>query len=264
MRLRNFFDTGWYALDWDYGGAGPGRRRHQHLRLRARDDAAAARLVGALGCRGVARRRHDLPRLRRAPSRCRRHRAGRGRGRGGDRAGWCCGAGAGASSPRPCWPPSRSGPGTRCSTSRTSRSPPATPWSPWPCCCTCGTPPPRWPLRVARAGCLVAGLVLTLGTRPGMWSGLAVLLVVAVVGVVVASTTRRTALGRPRRARGVVRRRGGRARRDLPEPVRLAAAGAAPHQRGVLELPGRGEVGPALRAAAPGRGPADPAHCCSR
>ena len=24
MRLRNFFDTGWYALDWDYGGAGPG------------------------------------------------------------------------------------------------------------------------------------------------------------------------------------------------------------------------------------------------
>ncbi len=24
MRLRNFFDTGWYALDWDYAGAGPG------------------------------------------------------------------------------------------------------------------------------------------------------------------------------------------------------------------------------------------------
>ncbi|MGL5824883.1 MAG: hypothetical protein ACRCYU_08710 [Nocardioides sp.] len=24
MRLRNYFETGWYALDWDYGGAGPG------------------------------------------------------------------------------------------------------------------------------------------------------------------------------------------------------------------------------------------------
>ena len=24
MRLQNFFETGWYALDWDYAGAGPG------------------------------------------------------------------------------------------------------------------------------------------------------------------------------------------------------------------------------------------------
>ena len=31
--------------------------------------------------------------------------------------------------------------------------------------------PARRPVRLGRAGCLVAGLVLTLGTRPGMWSG---------------------------------------------------------------------------------------------
>ncbi|MDP3893099.1 hypothetical protein, partial [Nocardioides sp.] len=24
MRLENFFRTGWYALDWDFGGSGPG------------------------------------------------------------------------------------------------------------------------------------------------------------------------------------------------------------------------------------------------
>lgn len=42
-------------------------------------------------------------------------------------------------------------------------------------------------LRVARAGCLVAGLVLTLGTRPGMWPGLFAVLVVAALGVLLGS-----------------------------------------------------------------------------
>lgn len=36
-------------------------------------------------------------------------------------------------------------------------------------------------LRVARAGCLIGGLVLTLGTRPGMWPGLLAALVVALL-----------------------------------------------------------------------------------
>ena len=77
MRLRNFFDTGWYALDWDYAGAGPGGDGTNTYVYAPGDDAAAPRLVGALGCRGMARRRHDVPRVRRPPPRRRRHRAGR-------------------------------------------------------------------------------------------------------------------------------------------------------------------------------------------
>ncbi|MDP2774100.1 MAG: hypothetical protein Q8O61_11150, partial [Nocardioides sp.] len=46
-------------------------------------------------------------------------------------------------------------------------------------------------LRVARAAGLVAGLVLALGTRPGMWPGLLAALVVAAAGILLGSTTRR-------------------------------------------------------------------------
>ena len=48
-------------------------------------------------------------------------------------------------------------------------------------------------LRAARAAGLVAGLVLALGTRPGMWPGLLAALVVAAVGILLGSATRRGA-----------------------------------------------------------------------
>jgi hypothetical protein len=50
-------------------------------------------------------------------------------------------------------------------------------------------PPPR--VRLARAGTLTAGLVLTLGTRPGMWTGLAVLLATTLAAVVLVRGRRR-------------------------------------------------------------------------
>ena len=49
---------------------------------------------------------------------------------------------------------------------------------------------PALRLRLAAAGCLVAGLVLTLGTRPGMWPGLLALLVVAVAGILLSAHRR--------------------------------------------------------------------------
>ena len=259
MRLRNFFDTGWYALDWDYTGRGPGRRRHQHLRLRAGDDAGPARLVGALGRGGLARRASTS----RTPTTC----ATSGSSSSGwsawppwpRSAGWCSGSwrwglvAAAVLAATPMW--------TGHVMFNVKDVPVATGHTlchPRPAAARAGRAGPL-AARLARAGCLVAGLVLTLGTRPGMWSGLSVLLAVAVVGVLVAADDPADGAGRPRRAGGLLRRRGRGPGRDLPEPLRLTAAGAAPHQRGLVELPERRDVRPALRAAAPWRGPADPA-----
>lgn len=49
-------------------------------------------------------------------------------------------------------------------------------------CLLTRTPPTRR-VRVLRVACLVAGLVLTLGTRPGMWPGVLAALVIAVVAL---------------------------------------------------------------------------------
>ena len=59
MRLRNFFDTGWYALDWDYTGAGPGGDGTNTYVYAPVDDAAAAR---AGRCSGVWRGGTTSPR----------------------------------------------------------------------------------------------------------------------------------------------------------------------------------------------------------
>ena len=91
---------------------------------------------------------------------------------------------------------------------------------------SCATPAPR-PLRVGRAGGTDRGVVLTLGTRPGMWSGLT------------PPFRRRPgggALGAGARGRPLspwpscwrLRRRGGRAGRELPERLRVTAAVPCP------------------------------------
>ena len=129
MRLRNFFDTGWYALDWDYAGDGPGGDgtntfvyapvtmlllhgwsvlwgvegwgRSRPPRTPTTCATSASSLIGLVGLAAVA-----------AIGRVLLRQLALGAGR------------RGRASPR-----SRCGPGTRWSTSRTSRSRPATRWS---------------------------------------------------------------------------------------------------------------------------------------
>ena len=98
--------------------------------------------------------------------------------------------------------------------------------------------PPRWPLRVGRAGFLVAGLVLTLGTRPGMWSGLTVLLAVAVVGVS-GSPSRRAAVVTLAELLGACAVAAAALVASYPNLFGHPLRAAVPHQRGVLQLPRR-------------------------
>ncbi len=193
MRLNNFFDTGWYALDWDYGGAGPGGEHTNTyvygpvtmLVLHAWSvlwgvegwqDVATTSLaydvrhlgvvvIGLVGVVAVAAIGRVLLRS------------------------WRWGAVAAAVlAATPLW--------TGHEMFNVKDIPVATGHT----LVTLGLlvyvrkPPASVGLRIARAGCLAAGLVLTLGTRPGMWSGLSVVLAVAVAGVLVTSITRRSAV----------------------------------------------------------------------
>ena len=188
MRLRNFFDTGWYALDWDYTGAGPGGTAPTPTSTRPSPcccctagrccgaSRAGARspprphayhirhlgvvVIGLVGVAAVAGIGRVLLRL------------ALGAGRGG---------GAGRADVDRSRDVQRQG--------RPGRDR-AHPLSPWPGPVRAGRSA-RWPVRRRPGRRLVAGLVLTLGTRPGMWSGLTVLLAVAVVGVLFGAPTRR-------------------------------------------------------------------------
>jgi hypothetical protein len=183
MRLRNYFDTGWYALDWDFGGAGPGGDGTNTfvyapvtmLLLHAWSvlwgveswgDVATSPhaydvrhlgvvVIGLVGVAAVA----VLGRV------VLRH--------------WRWGlVAAAALAALPLW--------TGHEMFNVKDVPVATGYT----LATLGlalhvrAERPGIVLVLARACCLVAGLVLALGTRPGMWSGLLAVLVVAVPGVV--------------------------------------------------------------------------------
>ena len=184
MRLRNFFDTGWYALDWDYTGPGPGSDGTNTyvygpvtmLLLHAWSIAVGRRrLAGGLDLRA---------RLSGASPRRGRHRPRRGRQRWPRWAGWCSGSwrwglvAAAVLMAVPMW------------TGHMMFNVKDVPVATGHTLCTLGLllfvrdapasrPAPGRPARQSWS----RGLVLTLGTRPGMWSGLTVLFAVAVVGV---------------------------------------------------------------------------------
>lgn len=193
MRLRNFFDTGWYALDWDYRGQGPGSDGTNTyvyapvamLLLHAwsvvwgvegwQDVSASADayrvrhlgvvLIGIVGVAAVATAGRLLLRS------------------------WRWGLVAAAVLLAvPMW------------TGHMMVNVKDVPVATGHTLCTVGLilfvrdAPASGVLRVARAATLVGGLVLTLGTRPGMWSGLTVLFAVAVVGVLWSPSGRRARL----------------------------------------------------------------------
>jgi hypothetical protein len=190
MRLRNYFATGWYALDWDYRGAGPGGEDTNTFVY-----APAAMMLlhawsvlwGVEGWGEVSTTSHayDV-----------RHLGVVVIGLVGVAAvavigrvvlhHWRWGLVAAASlSAIPMW--------TGHEMFNVKDVPVATGHT----LVTLGLlgsvreDAPRTGLRVARSGCLVAGLVLALGTRPGMWPGLFAGLVVAAAAVVLGSTRRR-------------------------------------------------------------------------
>lgn len=192
MRLRNFFDTGWYALDWDYTGAGPGggdTNTYVYAPVTMLLLHGWSVLWGVEGWHEVAATSHayDV-----------RHLgvvvialvglatvAAIGRVVLGS---WRWGVVAAAVlAAVPLW--------TGHSMFNVKDVPVATGHTlvTLALILHVSDAPTRPLVRVARFGCLVAGLVLTLGTRPGMWAGIGVVLVVAIVGVVLVSTTRRTA-----------------------------------------------------------------------
>jgi len=188
MRLRNYFETGWYALDWDYGGAGPGGEGTNTfvyapvtmlllhtwsvlLGVEGWHEVATSPhaydvrhlgvvLIGLVGVAAVA----VIGRV------ILRH--------------WRWGlVAAAALAAVPMW--------TGHEMFNVKDVPVATGYTlvTLGLICFVREEPPGLRLRLARAGCLVVGLVLTLGTRPGMWPGLLAVVVVAVLGVLLAYRT---------------------------------------------------------------------------
>jgi hypothetical protein len=193
MRLGNFFDTGWYALDWDYGGAGPGgdgTNTYVYGPVTMLVLHAWSVLWGVEGWHDVATTSHayDVRHLGVVVIGLAGVAATAAIGRVLLRS-WRWGVVAAAVlAATPLW--------TGHEMFNVKDVPVATGHTlvTLALLVYVRDAPADRSLRVTRAGCLAAGLVLTLGTRPGMWSGLAVVLAVAVVGVLVASTTPRTAV----------------------------------------------------------------------
>jgi hypothetical protein len=195
MRLRNYFHTGWYALDWDYRGDGPGSAGtntfvygpvamlilhgwsmlwgvegwgHVSTTPHAYDIRhVGVVVIGLIGVGAVAAMGRVLLRS------------------------WRWGlVAAAALSAIPMW--------TGHEMFNVKDVPVATGY-------TLATlalllyvryddSAPRAGLRLGRAALLTLGLVLSLGTRPGMWPGLLAVGVIAVAGIVLASSARRTAI----------------------------------------------------------------------
>jgi hypothetical protein len=193
MRLRNYFDNGWYALDWDYRGDGPGgdgTNTFVYAPVTMLLLHAWSVLWGSEGWHDVATTPHayDVRHLGVVVIGLVGVAAVAAIGRVVLRH-WRWGlVAAAALAAIPMW--------TGHEMFNVKDVPVATGHT----LATLGLllfvrkERPGTRLRLAGAGCLVAGLVLTLGTRPGMWPGLLVLLVVAVLGVVLGSSTRRAAV----------------------------------------------------------------------
>lgn len=193
MRLRNFLDTGWYALDWDYVGKGPGSDGTNTfvyapvtmLLLHAWSVLWGAEswghvattphaydvrhlgvvLIAMVGLVGVAALGRLLLRS------------------------WGWGVVAAAAlSAIPMW--------TGHAMYNVKDIPVATGYT----FVTLGAAalvrsgPPRVSIRIARGAAVAGGLVLAMGTRPGMWSGLFATLVATAVAVAIVSESRRVAM----------------------------------------------------------------------
>ena len=180
MRLHNFFETGWYALDWDYAGAGPGSdgtNTSVYGPVAMLLLHAWSVLWGVEGWGEVASSPHayDVRHLGVVVLGLVGHAAVAATGRVLLRR-WRWGLVAAASlAAIPMW--------TGHEMFNVKDVPVATGYT----LVTLGLmlfvrrDPPGAGLRLARAGLLVAGLVLTLGTRPGMWPGLLASVLVAMV-----------------------------------------------------------------------------------
>ena len=193
MRLRNFFDTGWYALDWDYSGAGPGgegTNTYVYAPVTMLLLHAWSVLWGVEGWHDVSTTSHayDVRHLGVVVIGLVGLAAAAATARLVLRSwGWGVVAAA-VLAATPLW--------TGHEMFNVKDVPVATGHT----LATLGlvlhvraVPATRW-LRAARSLTLVAGLVLTLGTRPGMWSGLSVVLLVAAAGVLLVAASRRSAL----------------------------------------------------------------------
>jgi hypothetical protein len=193
MRLRNYFDTGWYALDWDYGGSGPGgegTNTFVYAPVTMLLLHAWSVLWGVEGWHQVATTPHayDVRHLGVVVIGLIGLAAVAAIGRVILRS-WRWGlVAAAALATMPMW--------TGHEMFNVKDVPVATGYTlvTLGLACFVRTEPARLPVRVARALCLLAGLVLTLGTRPGMWSGLFGALVIAVAAILLSSSTRRHAL----------------------------------------------------------------------
>jgi hypothetical protein len=194
MRLRNFLDTGWYALDWDYVGAGPGgddTNTFVYAPVAMLVLHAWSVLWGVEGWHDVATSPHayDVRHLGvvmiglvglgavAAIGRLVLHH-------------WRWGlVAAAALAAIPMW--------TGHAMFNVKDVPVATGYTVATLGLLCFVRQERTGvgLRVARSCCLGAGLILTLGTRPGMWSGLLAVLMVAVLGVVLTTSTRSAGIG---------------------------------------------------------------------
>ncbi|WP_322937305.1 hypothetical protein [Nocardioides bizhenqiangii] len=192
MRLRNFFDTGWYALDWDYSGAGPGgegTNTYVYAPVTMLLLHGWSVLWGVEGWHEVATTSHayDVRHLGVVVIALAGLAAVAAVGRvvlGSWRWGVVAAAVLAAT---PLW--------TGHAMFNVKDVPVATGHTLVTLALVLHVRenPTRPSVRVARSGCLVAGLILTLGTRPGMWAGIGVVLAVSILAVLLVSATRRTA-----------------------------------------------------------------------
>jgi hypothetical protein len=193
MRLRNYFDNGWYALDWDYDGAGPGSdgtNTFVYAPVAMLLLHAWSVLFGVEGWGQVSTSPHayDIRHLGVVVIGLVGLAAVAGLGRALLRSwGWGVVAAA-VCAAIPMW--------TGHEMFNVKDIPVATG-------CTLASlglvlfvrhEPASRRLAVGRALALVSGLILAMGTRPGMWSGLFAALAVTVVGVWLAADGRRRAI----------------------------------------------------------------------